>query len=291
MKKFIIKNLSYFYQISRKYIEVALAITNSHPVGYNWKRVESFFAYGCVLSFPKCGRTWMKTIFFNTLPVDNYIVSRALLSKGIFSRNFLDVIFNKKKFIGFTHDPRFAILNINKTVFLIRHPFDAIVSLYHHQKYKSSIIDEESIDKFFLEKLSDILIFYKALVPFFLEKGRLIKYEDIHKEPYLGFSKTLERLNCDFETEKLKNVIENNNFEALQKKEIKKMIKRKRFNSDEINISRLKFRKGKINTYKYELKPETIEEGKAISRRIFSYDLIKNKTNEFLADYDIFSKF
>ena len=85
----------------------------------------------------------------------------------------------------------------------------------------------------------------------------------------------MERLNCDFETEKLKNVIENNNFEALQKKEIKKMIKRKRFNSDEINISRLKFRKGKINTYKNELKPETIEEGKAISRRIFSYDLIK----------------
>ena len=88
-----------------------------------------------VLSFPKCGRTWMRAILHETLPEKNHHIGKLLLSKSIFSRTFWEVILNKKKYIGFTHDSRFVNLFINKTVLLIRNPFDATISLYYHQKF------------------------------------------------------------------------------------------------------------------------------------------------------------
>lgn len=267
--KYLRNKLSYFYHLQRRYWEFQLA-------------------EGVVLSFPKCGRTWMKEIILETLPKKTYYVNKILLCESIFSKTFWEVFFNKKKYIGFTHDPRFAILNINKTVLLIRNPFDATISLYYHQRYKSRLKVEEDIDKFFLEKLSDILIFYKEFIPFFLKKGRLIKYEDNIQEPYQSFSKTIKLLNCFFKTEKLKNVIETNNFENLQKKEIQRIIKKKKLNPEEISINQLKYREGKINSYKKELNDKTIEQAKAIAKRIFLDGNVEKDLIRLLNEYKIF---
>ena len=210
----------------------------------------------CFVSYPKCGRTWCRTI------VEEY-ARRAGLPQPEARK---DIFWTHITF-GNVKDPQDRGNPWSKDgvtrVLLKRNDLDALVSLYHDQMKRVVNVGKEyknrTIDEYVLNK-SDHLLRFKS-------KSRELtydyefSYEKMIKDPFNTFLPVMEIIFGEVDLDKYRETIEFCHFDNLSKLEREGKINMrgsKKFH---------KTRKGKVGSHKEELQKDTINKLKKKFRK------------------------
>lgn len=222
-----------------------------------------------IISFMKCGRTWLRYLIGN-------LIELKLFDKLEDKLSYTDCISINEEtpIIKAYHDgnphlkKNHSLKDINdsyatkRILFLVRDPRDVSVSLYYHFKYRTKVY-EGNIDDFTLKMIPLIINYYNNWIikSQSIKNFKLIKYEDLHHNPIKSI-KTINKfclLNEKSEKE-INIVLENSSFKNMRKYETSSKANNPQLSSIGINSKEgLKVRKGKIGSYKTELKSSTIE--------------------------------
>jgi hypothetical protein len=241
-----------------------------------------FMADYYLISFPKCGRTWIRLMigkFFQ-----EYYELKNIPKDDILRLTPLSKYNPKIPLIRLTHDdnphlktPEELKTTKNKyrnkkVIFLIRDPRDVIVSLYHHfLKRTKRIEDNYEIKQFIRRKnggLESIITFYNIWyenrhIP---KEFITIKYENFHRElykegQYVELIKTLSFIGFNnFDHELLSLITDYASFKNMRKMEKKDSFKDTKIlkTSNKEDVESYKTRKGKIGGYQDYLEKEDI---------------------------------
>jgi len=240
-----------------------------------------------VVSFPKCGRTWLKVMICEVI----YKSFPKMEKYNDVSTEKLYAIHSKIPRIVFTHDddPQFkspaeiltdkSFYRYTKVIFLVRDPKDVIESWFYEYKnrieesYKTPArqLNVSSLEKFpFEEKgsLKSIVKFYNVWVAnsHVPKQFLLIRYEDLQNDTLKVFRSVLSflKLGDSVSDSILREVVSNNAFEKLKKRELEGSISLGKINNEfgssngESEDNFLKVRKGKVGSYRNVFSQETI---------------------------------
>ena len=208
------------------------------------------------ISYPKCGRTWCRTI------VEEY-ARRAGLPQPEARK---DILWTHIRF-GNQKDPgdkgQEWLKEDAVRILLKRNDLDALVSLYHDQMKRVVNVGKEyknrTIDEYVLNK-SDHLLRFKS-------KSRELtydyefSYEKMIKDPFNTFLPVMEIIFGEVDLDKYRETIEFCHFDNLSKLEREGKINMrgsKKFH---------KTRKGKVGSHKEELQKDTINKLKKKFRK------------------------
>ncbi len=217
---------------------------------------------GYVLSYPKSGRTWFRTMFG----------SMACAQYGLEVENPMELqhfwkLSSDIPNIGFTHDDspnlKFGheveedkVRYRNKKVLLLtRDPRDVLVSYYFDARNRMKVIDCDISTYLYNEKgsIDAIVAFYNAWARArFVPRDFLwVTYEDMHRNP----SKVIKDSAAFFglpdpSDELLDDVIERASFRNMQKAELQDSFKHERLRpADPQNPESFKVRRGKVGGF------------------------------------------
>ena len=199
------------------------------------------------ISYPKCGRTWCRTI------VEEY-ARRAGLPQPEPKKDILwtHITFGNQRDPG---DKGQKWLQDGATrILLKRNDLDVLVSLYHDQMQRVSSVKKnykkKTIDDFVLDKSDHLLKFKEKCRELTYEYE--FSYEKMSKNPYKTFLPVMEIIFGEVDKEIFKEVIEFCHFDNLSKLEREGKIDMR--GSKQFR----KTRKGKVGSHKEELQEETI---------------------------------
>lgn len=223
-----------------------------------------------IISYPKSGRTWLRSLLGKALCESYGIEERCMLNTHLVTR------YAKVLPTQFSHDMNGSELwneletdksryRHKKVVFLARQPHDVMVSFYFHmknrnKKFNGSISEFIRSDRWGIKKLlkfNDIWYSNQDIFEDFL----LIKYEDMHKDTNACLFSLLNFIGArDVPKSVIKNTVEFCNIENMRKREIANQLNDHRLSSNNINDQEaLKVRKGKIGGYIDYLSKEDID--------------------------------
>ena len=172
-------------------------------------------------------------------------------------------------------------------MFLARNPIDIAVSWYHQFTKRQSRakqelinhfidhpIDRRSVDMWDFVRHSDIglpfLIEYQntwARNVKDLERGLLVKYEELRSEPVPTLQKILDLMGENFTEEEVRAAVEWGSFDNLQKLETKGTFSQGGMKLVDANDpSTFKVRRGKVGGYRDDFPPEQVAELEALVR-------------------------
>jgi hypothetical protein len=241
-----------------------------------------------IVSYPKCGRTWLRVM------LEKYLERRGGPLQHFSDRSLLDV--SGEKTIKFEHDQgnwvpapmridqlRFDATKYadRKVVFLVRDPRDVLISSWYHLKYRERIYP-----KGLSEFIRDDLVGIHKVVAFmnmWVEHSHvpadfcLMTYEQLHRETPAGFRQVLEFMGFEVESDALRYAIEASSFKEMKRMELEGSLKEPWMKPGAKDLgSSLKVRRGKIGSFKEELSEEDIE---------YLNDVICNKLSSRLSFY------
>lgn len=204
-----------------------------------------------VVSFPKSGRTWLRFIL-DELRVDaDYSHAGAVPTPT---------------------DP-YPQLNISpltqyeRIILLLRDPRDTVVSWYHHStkrllpKYEGTISDFIRNPNYGIQRIVEFHVLWLGVAAQH-RNVRVLRYEDMHRDVAAVIAEALSFFGESRPTGTIQRAIVNNTFEELQRRERSNEfdpVYRARMgtpNPDDLNS--LKFRRGVVGSYRYELSPADI---------------------------------
>jgi len=219
-----------------------------------------------VLSFPKSGRTWVRTV------VARYLSSRYNVDEDIeflhqgdsfrspcFTHNFYDVY-------RYIEEPVRLLLqeqlDTRPLVLIVRDPRDVCASYFHHVKQRDKLWLGDALN-FSMDSVYGIrrqAAFTDLMLSYFVEHPGpklLLRYESLLKNPYSGFHSLLSLIDRHpVDTEALLKAIEESVFEKMQSAEIAmsrsgQLEKSVRMGTAgwNNNVNALKVRKGKVGGF------------------------------------------
>ncbi|MBD3390054.1 hypothetical protein GF415_03830 [Candidatus Micrarchaeota archaeon] len=209
-----------------------------------------------VLSFPKSGRTWLRTILAKYLELEYGIPFTLELNDRKIPRNLR---------IGFTHNlERLKELKGCKKILLFRDPRDVVVSQYHHCKNRSKTFDGQ-IHEFIRDEEVGIPRIIDFMNRAWEESGSredcmTITYENLHKDTYSELRAIIGFLGFRIDGEKLKEAIKFSSFDKMQQMERDGKFNNWRLqSSNPKNKNAYKVRNGKIGNFGKELDSKDLE--------------------------------
>lgn len=223
-----------------------------------------------IMSFPKCGRTWLKLLITRFLQL-NYGLE---LNKKILEPIHLTELYSSIPVIKFDHglfgnplemtpdelkDFKFDFTD-KKIIILVREPKDVLISSYFHKKFRNEFSGDvnynKSLTEFLTEGKSVLDVFLKYYQKFYNCKNKarkilLIRYEDFHDKPHLELTKICEFIGIkEINQNNIKKAVEFSSFNNMHMME-----KTNEFNTsvlqpgDEQNPESFKTRRGKVGGY------------------------------------------
>ena len=225
-----------------------------------------------VVSFPKSGRTWLRTIMgtalqlqFGTREVDPTSVHHM----WEFDRNIPRFVFTHDVNAHLTEAKRVSWAGEryrNKTtLLLVRDPCDTIVSLYFEMTKRVHAYDG-SISDFIRQDtggIASLVAFLNEWIRNFdkLERGLLLTYEDLHARPVETVGAALRFAGVEgVEDEVIVRALELSSFEAMQRMERSGSVAHVRLRpGDPADPQSFKVRSGKIGGFREHLEPEDCE--------------------------------
>lgn len=240
-------------------------------IGSNGRRHSEIKVY--IISYPKCGRTWLRVMIGKVL-CEKYNLPEDLL---------LDTYTLTKKAgtlrTKFTHDvsslaagrdyrtlkPDKTAYKDKKVIFLVREIKDVIVSAYFHatkrkKLFKGSISEFIRSNKYGVKKIVTFYNIWHANmdVP---QDFLLVKYEDIHSDTKDMLRKVLNFIGVkDTPESVIENAVAFAKLENMKKFEKGKVFKGSKMTpGDETDPESFKVRKGKIGGYSEYLSAEDIK--------------------------------
>jgi len=226
-----------------------------------------------LLSFPKCGRTWLRLMLAKILVTHFELPVADLLDLEKIGRLSPDT-----PVIKVTHDdnpmwktPRELLTKkreyTNKCViFLVRDPRDVVVSLYFHNTRRIKRKYDKSLSAFIREErgsFKSIINFYniwadRKVVP---KRFLLVKYEDMKANPLLEIQKILNFLQIvDVPEQLIAKVIEYTSLENMKQMEREGIFEGSALKShDKFDPESFKARRGKVGGFVDYLYPKDID--------------------------------
>ena len=215
-----------------------------------------------VVSYQKCGRTWLRVMIGYFLQKKFKLQEEEILKITQSAPYYKKIQPSMPKFM-FKHDdnahrkqanelsPNKDIYNDKKVIFLSRDPRDVIVSNFYHMTYRinsNKLKFEDFVKKFF----SGIIKYYNIWANYGFNKNRLlIRYEDLHtstSEKLFDILNFVDK-NIQPETKEINFAIKYASFENMKKYESEN-----RFNSSILEnqggYKSSKIRKGKVGGFK-----------------------------------------
>ena len=226
-----------------------------------------------IISYPKCGRTWLYKIlslYSQKINSNNYVKNRKLIK---FDNIFI-------KFVHDCSDPspypvkptkfKNADLINKKKIILLRDPREVIVSHWHHlsfreKTYKRNI--SEFIDDEYLG-IKKIISFYNFLNLKSLNNTKIITYEGLVKNTFEEVKKILTFLDLKINENLIRECIIDCTFDKLQKNEIKE--------TKNTDIKTMKFRKGLFGSFNKDLNEKDLVKINNKIRDNLNYDFKKS---------------
>ena len=221
-----------------------------------------------VVSFQKCGKTWLRLMLAQAIslkykirkihldlqlmtwfrPIPNILISHAGSTKD---NNKLDFIklFQKKKII-----------------FLVRDPRDIVVSLFHGSRTRDKVYSGNNVSEFIRDKNSGfpkIINFLNTWADHLGKRKKgsyiIVQYEDMKKDAAKQLGRIFEFMNIDMPTAIIQDVVGYGSFQNMRKLEMSGKIKDYRMlPGDKKDPTSFRTRKGKIGGYKDELSKKDI---------------------------------
>jgi len=208
-----------------------------------------------IVSYPKCGRTWLYNIL-------------SLYSKKINSQNNVNdrklIKFNDT-LVKFTHDSSdpspYPIKPIKyknkdlinkKKIILLRDPREVIVSHWYHLNFREKTF-KKNISEFINDKylgIEKIISFYNFLNLNSLNNSEIITYERLVNNTFEEIKKILYFLNLEINENLIKNCISDCSFDKLQKKEMEETKNK--------DVKTMKFRKGLHGNFNDDLSKDDL---------------------------------
>lgn len=224
-----------------------------------------------LLSYPKCGRTWLRMLVGQMLlhhfkisypdPMDLWGLTRKL---------------PKVPRIAVTHDDKPHRRSVEelqrdkhgyrekKVILLVRDPRDALVSNYFHNKYRGKVFDG-TLGEYVRRPrggLSSLLGYYNIWASQrdtptgFL----LVKYEDLHRRPADALSEIADFIGIGaVDSATIQNAIDASSFDKMRNLEASQGYGERRLQPGDPSDQRsFKTRKGKAGSYKEEFSAEDL---------------------------------
>lgn len=224
-----------------------------------------------LLSYPKCGRTWLRMLIGQML-VKHFDVVYA---------DPMDLWGLTKKIreaprVAVTHDDKPHRRSVEelqtdksgylgrRVILLVRDPRDALVSNYFHNKYRGKVFSG-TLGEYVRRPrggLSSILSYYNVWAAARKTPAEflLVKYEDLHSRP-LGVLQEIARFLGlhDVDNDTIERAIEASSFDKMRNLESSGDYNERRLQPGDPSDQRsFKTRKGKAGTYKEEFAPEDL---------------------------------
>lgn len=213
------------------------------------------------MSYPKCGRTWLRVL------LSNYYIERYGLMPGSLL-DFANLHYQKRNIpkIYFTHyikhtairpeDISTKIPGIfkNKPVFLIRDPRDVIVSLYFQRTRRDANYTGSLVDFIYDETggLATLIRYYNVWARYLPEARDylLLRYEDLCTRTSVELVRLLEHLGHEPDRGIVRNAVEESSFERMKKRERSDQYNRSWLKAgDRSDEESFKVRRGKIGGF------------------------------------------
>ncbi len=256
---------------------------------YVWNGNSRIEPDSFVVSYPKCGRTWLRVLLLK------YIASQSGFQDASYGKSYVRSPGNK--IVKFEHDqgswvpapPQIKKLHFNtrkyaekSVLFLIRDPRDVVVSSWYHLKYRENIFsgdlstfirdDLVGIDKIiaFMNLWADNLTLLKNVL--------IVSYEELRKDTPYFFGKVLDFLEISNDTKLVRETVVAVSFERMKKieQDNSHVDPWLRVGSRNNILEASKIRKGKVGGYKNELSVNDIEFLDNVIRKKMSSKLISH---------------
>jgi hypothetical protein len=250
-----------------------------------------------IIGHPKSGNTWLKVMISRLYQLRYNLPESRLINTDEFARKIPEIPrlaatngyysyegeVGKLLAAGAPDNP----LRHKPVLFLARNPIDIAVSWYHQFTKRQSRAKQELINHFIDHPIdrrkvamwefvrhSDIglpsLIEYQntwARNVQALERGMLVKYEELRAEPVPTLQRITQLMGEDFSEEEIRSAVEWGSFENLQKLETSGTFNQggmKLVNADD--PSTYKVRRGKVGGYREDFNPQQVAELEALVR-------------------------
>ena len=250
-----------------------------------------------IIGHPKSGNTWLKAMISRLYQLRYDLPESRLINTDEFARRIPEIPrlaatngyysyegeVGKLLAVGAPDNP----LRHKPVLFLARNPIDIAVSWYHQFTKRQSRAKQELINHFIDHPIdrrtvemwdfvrhSDIglpsLIEYEntwARNVQALERGMLVKYEELRAEPVPTLQRITRLMGADFSEEEIRAAVEWGSFENLQKLETSGTFSQggmKLVNA--ADPSTYKVRRGKVGGYREDFNPQQVAELEALVR-------------------------
>lgn len=258
---------------------------------------KAYAANFLIIGHPKSGNTWLKVMISRLYQLRYNLPESKLINTDEFARKIPEIPrlaatngcysyegeVGKLLAVGAPDNP----LRHKPVLFLARNPIDIAVSWYHQFTKRQSRakqelinhsidhpIDRRTVQMWEFVRHSDIglpfLIDYQntwARNVQDLEKGLLVKYEELRAEPVTTLQKILDLMGEQFSEEEVRAAVEWGSFDNLQKLETSGTFSQggmKLVNAND--PSTFKVRRGKVGGYREDFPPEQVAELEALVR-------------------------
>ncbi len=243
------------------------------------RRIKLYLCDAVVVSYPKCGRTWLRamlTLYFARLygtPKDLLIdfANLHLLDPRVPRIYFSHEVDYKGAPAGVRIDRR--RLARKKLIFLARDPRDVIVSLYAHRVHRDR--DWEGPLEAFIDAdeggLATALRYYQLWNDFLAghREAVVLRYEDVHADPAAALATVLRHLGQAVDEAALDACIEESAFDRLKRMEARSEFRSGRLSARNLdNPQAAKVRRGIVGGFVEDLNPAT---ARAVGRRMESH--------------------
>jgi len=219
--------------------------------------------HNTIISFPKSGRTWLRVM----------LDLSELRGKFTYDHGKID-----DKGFSFVETKRQKIFNTNM-LYLIRCPFDTVVSYYFQKKYREKKAEIKDIDIFALDNFDKIIQHHLVLLSmrYKFNSSCIIEYEKMKLDGLNEMRKAFNFFKADLTDSQIQDIIEECEFEKMKNFHNDRRFQGKnyRLNSKNNDENSMKVRKGKIGGYVDYLSIDTIKELNSILEKNNYYEELK----------------
>jgi len=244
-----------------------------------------------IIGHPKSGNTWLKVMISRLYQLRHDLPESKLINTDEFARKIPEIPrlaatngyysyegeVGKLLAAGAADNP----LRHKPVLFLARHPIDIAVSWFHQFTKRQSRAKQELINHFIDHPIDRKTIGFWDFVrhsdiglPFLIEyqntwernigdldRGLLVKYEELRSEPVPTLMKITRLMGEDFSEEEIRQAVEWGSFDNLRQLESKGTFSQggmKLRNADD--PSTFKVRRGKVGGYRDDFEPQQVAE-------------------------------
>ena len=226
-----------------------------------------------LISFPKCGRTWLRALIGRSFQQHAGLGDGvALLELQRLADHHPDIPRIRATHDDHAHTKAAHAVQVDKSAYrgaavilLVRDPRDVIVSLFHQMRHREeSVTRAGSLSEFVCQEVGgfeSLIRFYDAWAGGIDVPARVlvVRYEDLHADPHEELRRVLTFVGLAVDPAVIHEAVAYGSFENMRRLE----------ETDELGSWRLrpvrrgdfdtyKTRKGRVGSYREELSPEDI---------------------------------